>query len=119
MSSPTQRTLEECRRRLWRAYVCEKWIPQTRRRADAFGFGDVLVIDDKPGALLIQATTTGNMSSRIKKIAEECGDAANAWLDAGNRIQVWGWAKRGLRGHRKLWTLKVYDVEGITHEDHS
>ncbi len=111
-TSPTQRTLAECRKREWRACVVEKWIPQVRRRVDVFGFGDILALDGNPGSLLIQATSTPHSANRVTKIREDCNAAAREWLQAGNRIEVWGWAKRGARGKRKLWTLRV-DVVGL------
>jgi hypothetical protein len=85
-------------------------VAQTKIRIDVWGFGDILALDARPGALLIQATTTSNCSSRVSKIVNECTDAARAWLDAGNRIEVWGWALRGTAGKRKLWTLKIYEI---------
>ena len=112
-TSPTQRTLAECRKRGWRACVVEKWIAQARRRIDVYGFGDVLALDGKPGSLLIQATTTANAPSRVTKIRGECAEAASDWLRAGNRIAVWGFARRGAAGKRKLWTLKEYPIEDI------
>lgn len=117
MSSPTARTLQECRKRNWPAYVTEKWVPMARIRKDAFGFGDVLVMDGQPGSLLIQATVTGAMSSRERKIREECTDEARRWLEAGNRIEVWGWAKRVHKfknGNTALrWKLRVVEVETV------
>lgn len=100
-TSPTARTLAECRKRGWSAYVCEKWIPGANVRKDAFGFGDVLVMDGEPGSMLIQATVTGSMSSRVTKIKTFCLDDAKRWLKAGNRIEVWGWAKN----KRGRWEL--------------
>ena len=108
---PGQRSIDECRRRGWRAQVVEKWVVQARRRIDLFGFGDLIALDGQPGALLIQATSTGNASSRVAKIQDECAEAATEWLRAGNRIEVWGWAKRGAAGKRKLWTLRRVAVE--------
>lgn len=104
--TPTARTLAECRKRGWPAGIVERWIAQARKRVDLFGFGDVAALDGERGALLIQCTSTDSMSSRVKKIMDECEDNAKAWLAAGNRIQVWGWAKRGAKGKRKLWTLR-------------
>lgn len=96
MSTPTSRTLERCRRLGYTACVVEKWIPQTRRRKDAFGFGDVLVArPPQQGALLIQACSGGDGAKRVAKIQEECRDEAEAWLAAGNSIEVWAWRKRG------------------------
>lgn len=110
-ASPTQRSLAECKKRGWPAYVVEKWIPGARIRKDAFGFGDVLVLDGRPGSMLIQATVTGAVATREKKIRNDCAEMAKAWTDAGNRIEIWGWAKRGPVGKRKLWTLKTVEVE--------
>jgi len=109
-TSPTQRTLAECARRGWPAQVVERWVPQARRRIDLWGFGDVIALDDRPGSLLIQCTTTGNAPSRVTKIRTECTALALAWLGAGNRIEVWGWALRGRSGRRKLWTLVTWDL---------
>jgi len=109
-ASPTQRTLQECRKREWLCCVVEKWVPHARRRIDVFGFGDLLALDGEQGSLLIQATSTSNMGSRVTKIRKDCNAAARAWLEAGNRIEVWGWAKRGATGKRKLWTLRSVRV---------
>ena len=103
MSSPTQRTLAECRSRGWRAAVVERWIPQTQRRLDAFGFGDVLAIGQKPW--LIQATSGSNVSKRVAKITGECAWDAAAWLDAGGGILVWGWKRYAKPVDRKWWRV--------------
>ena len=108
--SPTSRTLAECRKRGWQACVVERYIPAVKRKYDAFGFGDVLVMDQFPGSLLIQATTTAHMAERVTKIIEERTVAAREWLERGNRIEVWGWSKRGKAGKRKLWTVRRVDV---------
>jgi hypothetical protein len=109
--SPTSRTLRECRKRGWMAYVCEKYSHHTRRRYDAFGFGDVLAVDPgRTGAVLIQATSGDNVASRVKKICGECSESAALWLSAGNAIEVWGWRKVGPRGKRKLWDLRTVVV---------
>lgn len=109
--TPTSRTLRECRRRGWRAYVAEKWIPHTRKRKDAFGFGDVHVIDGQPGSLYIQATSGSNGASRKTKILTECRDDARAWLEAGNRIQVWAWRRLAKPIERRHWHPKITEIE--------
>lgn len=111
--SPTARSLAECEKRGWLAYVCEKWIPHARVRKDAFGFGDLLVMDGWHGSLLIQATSDSNVSARVGKIKTECSEAARTWLYHGNRIQVWGWGKKGRRGERKKWTLRVVEITEV------
>lgn len=102
-SSPTSRTLAWCRGRGWTAQVVEKWIAQARRRIDLWGWIDVLVLDGLPGVLGIQATTTQNLPARVQKALET--DHLVKFLTAGNRAEFWGWAQRGPRGKRKLWTL--------------
>lgn len=110
MPSPTSRTLAECRKRGWRAQVVERWVPMTHRRIDLFGFIDLVVLDGKPGVLGIQATSSSNSASRVTKMRTECADALREWLEAGNRVAVWGWAKQGKAGKRKLWTLREVAV---------
>lgn len=111
--TPTARALALCRRRGWQACVVEKWIPQTRQRKDAFGFGDVLVLDGKPGSLLLQVTDSTSVSKRVEKIKTDCRVEARAWLAAGNRVEVWSWGKQGAAGARKLWTLRVVPIEEV------
>ena len=117
-AGPTQRTLIECRKRKWLACVVEKWIPQTRRRLDAFGFGDVLAVDDKRGALLIQATAGySNGAKRVAKIKDECRANALAWLKAGNRIEVWSWIAPSKT--IRIWRVKerVIDINMLEGND--
>lgn len=115
-ASPTARTLAECRRRGWLAGVVERRLPKQFVTVDLFGFIDIVALDGRPGVLAIQATgetASGNVSLRLRKIREERADNARAWLAAGNRIEVWGWGKRGGAGKRKLWTLRVVPVDSV------
>jgi hypothetical protein len=112
--TPSARSLKECRKRGWTAEKVEHRLPRGFTTIDLFGFGDVIALDGKPGSLLIQATTTSHAPARVAKIQTDCFDKALAWLRAGNRIVVWGWAKRGERGKRKLWTLKEYPLDLAT-----
>lgn len=124
MSTPTRRTLEYCRREGWMADICEKWIPAQApkqaetpehfqrfhrsfgRRKDLFGFIDVICI--RPGAIVaIQATSGSNGIHRVKKIQQECSDAAAAWLDAGGEIEVWAWRKYAQRENGRLWRPRI------------
>lgn len=119
-TSPTKRTLDECRKRGWIAQVVERWNPHARIRQDLFGVIDLVAIVPtldagaagaarSPGAILgIQATsgnTGGAHAARRAKILAE--PRARAWVAAGGRLELWSWAKRGDRGARKLWTLRV------------
>lgn len=115
-SLPTQRSLAHCRKLSLPAYVTEQWIPRANVRRDAFGFGDILVIDGLPGSLLVQACAGSSVAKRRTKILEQCADNAQAWLKAGNRISVWGWAQRthrnkdGTKSKVRRWTLRVVPV---------
>lgn len=132
--TPTARSLAECRKRGWRAGVVERRLKGSLTTVDLFGFIDLVALDGQPGLLAIQATGDhgGHVQTRVRKIRqgiieppknatlrqlaaiERAGprivEAARAWLAAGNRIQVWGWGRRGAAGSRKLWTLRVVDV---------
>ena len=105
MSSPTQRSLEYCRKNGWIAGVVEKWNPHARIRQDLFGCIDLIVIDDlEQGPLAVQATSgTGHAARRKKSIAEP---RLKLWLEAPARFEIWSWSKRGPRGKRKVWTLR-------------
>lgn len=123
MSSPTSRTLERCRKLGWPCGVVERWIgppnqPWMRKRVDLFGFIDLIALDGQRGALGIQACSTGDAARRVAKILIERHAEAMAWLKTGNRIEVWGWSKRGPKGKAKRWAVRVTvltanDVDGI------
>ena len=109
-TSPTQRTLAECRKRGLVAQVVEKWNPHARIRQDLFGVIDLLAIMPPsnlgPGSILgIQACVGGDHAKRREKILAE--PRAAAWMRSGGRLELWSWSKRGNRGARKLWTLRV------------
>lgn len=108
--TPTARSIAHLRKLGWSVCSVEKWIPQTRQRKDAFGFGDLLACHVSNQTIaLIQVTSTGNMSARREKmrgIAE-----VGLWLASGGVILLHGWAKRGNAGERKLWTLKEEAID--------
>lgn len=116
--SPTQRTLQECRRRGWHAGVVERWNPHARVRHDLFGFADIVAITcdlrNAPGPppvgpqlVAIQATSGGNVSSRMKKVAAR--READAWVAAGGRVEVWGWRSRKVKrgGKAVRWAVRI------------
>jgi len=105
MSSPTSRSLEQLKKDGYFAQVVERWNPYAKIRQDLFGVIDIVAIKaTEMGVLAIQATSGSNTYARVVKCLESPFLAA--WLGSGNRLEVWGWAKRGARGERKLWTLK-------------
>jgi len=90
-ASPTSRSLDYARRQGWHVAVVEKWNPHARIRQDAFGFADLLILDDDTGTLYVQATSGSNVSARLHKL-EEMPQVEHA-LRSGNRVEVWGWRK--------------------------
>lgn len=102
MSSPTQRSLAELRKRDYLAEVTERWIPGANIRRDLFGFIDILAIRDDE-VLGVQATSGDNVAARVTKIAEHVN--VGAVRKAGIRIEVWGWRKNA----QGRWTLREVD----------
>lgn len=109
MSSTTPRSLKLLRASDYTVEVVEHWNAYTKTRHDLFNMFDIIAIKaDEPGVLGIQTTSGSNASARVKKIL--ANPLHKIWLAAGNRIVVHGWAKRGPRGKRKLWTCATYEV---------
>jgi len=109
MTSPTQRTLKYLRAEGYTVAVVEKFNTYAKVRQDLFGILDILAM--KPGLpwlLGIQTTTTANLAHREKKIRES--PHFDLWRNTGNKIMVHGWAKRGPRKKRKVWTLTAKDI---------
>ena len=117
MSSPTARSLAECRKRGWEAQVVERWNQYARRRIDLFGVIDLLAIQPVrleqggwyqipvgAGIVGIQACAGASHAARKAKILAE--PRAKAWIEAGGRLEVWSWTKKGKKGVRKLWKLR-------------
>lgn len=108
-SKPTQRTLAHYRKLGYRCDIVERWNPWSRVRQDLLGFIDVMLLGDGE-TIGVQTTSGSNLSKRVDKILNERREEATAWLRAGNRIFVNGWALRGPRGKRKVWTLKEQEL---------
>jgi hypothetical protein len=100
--TPTQRSLKHLRDLGYRVAIVEKWNPHARIRQDLFGFIDLLAIKENE-TLAIQATSRGNISSRVKKIEE--AEALEAVRKAGWRIVVQGWGKL-----KQGWCLKEVEL---------
>lgn len=108
-TTPTKRTLDWLKADGWQAEVVERYNAYCRRRFDLFGGIDIVAIRG-PHTLGVQATTVDNQAARCAKLKEL--PAIDAWLAAGNLLWVVGWAKKGPRGKRKLWTPTVTELNG-------
>lgn len=103
MGSPTTRTLALLRKEGWLPQVVEKWLGFAKVRVDLYGGIDLLAI--KPGIILgVQATSSSNVSARVAKLLAE--PKLKLWLQAGGKLEVWGWSKKGPRGKRKTWQVR-------------
>jgi carbonic anhydrase len=100
--SPTSRTLADLRADGWTAEVVEHWNPHARVRQDLWGFVDILAVRNGE-TLGVQATSDANVAARVRKIAEHPN--IGAVRDAGWRLEVWGWKKKG-----RLWGVRKVDV---------
>lgn len=114
--SPTQRTLEELRKRGSTAQVVERWNQHARVRVDLFGVIDLVEIrsslhGQKAGIVGIQACAGASHAARRTKILSE--PRARQWVDAGGRLELWSWSQRvaytknGSKAARPAWTLRV------------
>ena len=99
--------LDECKKRGWPVAKTEHFNHHARKRHDLFGCIDYLILDGLPGVLGVQLTSGSNAAARKAKIIE---NLPRQWLEAGNRLQVWSYAKQGPRGKRKVWTLRRVSI---------
>jgi hypothetical protein len=122
-TSPTERTLRLLRKQGWTAQIVERWNPYggarvwrdgkltpVGNRVDLFGVIDVLAVRSfvhgpASGVLGVQCTTRDNQAARLGKALAT--PALRVWLAAGGRFEIWGWAKVGAAGTRKLWAVSV------------
>jgi len=89
-TSPTQLSLKKLRGEGWTTWIVEHWNSFAKIRQDLFGFADIIAIREGLPPILVQCTTTSNMSARVAKI--EANPIAPIWGSFG-RIEVWGWKK--------------------------
>lgn len=119
--SPTQRTMAAIRALpgYELVQIVEYFNGWGNCRQDLFGFIDVLAIINGQ-TVAIQVTSSGT-ADRIKKITNECADAAKKVLAAGWRIEVHGWRKikvpTALGGKVERWQQRVIELWYNTADD--
>lgn len=109
MTSPTQRTLAALKAQGLRAGIVERYVDAIKQRFDLFGFIDIVAIAEGE-TVGIQCTSGSNMANRITKIQEDCAEQAREVLQAGWRIEVWGWKKYKKAVDRKFWRPRVEEI---------
>jgi hypothetical protein len=118
MSSPTSRSIEKLKAEGWTVWKAEHWCPFSKRRKDAFGFADLIAM--KPsvrGVLFVQTTSGTNVSARLAKM--QMTAAVEVAMAAGNSVICHGWAKRGKRGERKLWSCREVNMADVVKDGDS
>lgn len=109
MTSPTQRSLAKLRAEGWTCQIVERWNQYARVRQDLFNGIDIVCLKaGEPGVLGVQTTSDDNASKRVEKLNGI--EALKLWVACSNRLVVHGWAKKGARGKRKLWTCREIEI---------
>jgi hypothetical protein len=101
-TSPTQLSKKHLEAQGYTVAITEHWNSFARIRQDLFGFIDILALRGDE-TLAVQTTSKSNISSRVKKIADN--EHVGAVRDAGWIIHCHGWYKENGR-----WKLKVVDI---------
>lgn len=128
MASPTTRTNEYFRNLGYTVDIAEHHNTFAGKKKDLFGFIDIVAIGHGE-TIGIQATSTGNVNARVKKILygdlgkdkepdPTIPERAQEWLRSGNTICVMGWKRYKKRVDNKLWrptirwlTLEDFECE--------
>jgi hypothetical protein len=89
----------------------EYWNDRAKKRIDLFGFGDILVLDKRPGSLIIQVCGD---DLGVHKTSLSDNPTVLDWLNANNRIEIWAWRKvwdkNSLGRKAKMWIPRIVDV---------
>jgi hypothetical protein len=107
--SPTARTLQFLRSAGITCQVVEKWNPHAKVRQDLFGCIDIIALINEK-IVGIQVTSDSNHAARARKASEE--PRVWEWVGAGGWFVVWSWGKKGERGKRKTWTMRLTNMHG-------
>ena len=76
---------------------------------DLWNFIDILVLDDHPGVLGVQACSSSDLNPHIKKIQDN--PFAPIFLQRNNRLQIQAWRKVYKKGTKiKKWIPRIVDV---------
>ena len=99
MTSPTAQSIALLKKEGYTVKIVEKWNPWSKTRQDLWGMDIVAIKSGIPGVLGIQATSRGNVSTRIKKIMAL--PEAKLFVECSNKLEVWGWDK-----YKKHWRVR-------------
>ena len=101
--SPTQRSLKYLRDQGYRCWIVERWCPYSRKRIDLWNCIDILAVGNGE-TIGVQTTSRGNVSARVKKIAEN--EYYPELVRSGWKVHVHGWGKL-----KSGWTIKIVELK--------
>ena len=114
-----QRTNAWLQEKGWHTWRWETWNQWSHTRQDGYGFIDLTAIrHDFKGVWGINATdehVQDHVSKYLdgwdhpKKGRQPANPHLPVWLCGGNRFSIFSWGKRGGRGERKVWTLRLVE----------
>lgn len=107
--SHLQRTTELLREQGIMYQKVETYNTWAKKSVDLFHIIDILALD---GGFLGLQICGSDWSQHVRKMTINYRDNTIAWIEAGGRIELWGWRKllkkRG--GKLKVWAPRVADV---------
>lgn len=110
--TPTQRTLQALRKQGYKCAIVEKWNPHAHIRQDLFGIIDILAL--APGEVVGVQSAGTSFSEHEHKLLEEKREECLTWLEAGGKLQLWGWrklkVKRGGKAYKYEPRIRVFEV---------
>jgi hypothetical protein len=82
---------------------------------DLFRIADLIAVHPRErSVVLVQATSLANVGARVAKIRQN--PIAGKLLQAGLRIEIWGWGRRAGRWRPKIVTIRVQDLTPVVVE---
>lgn len=105
--SPTQRTLKALKEQGYRCGIVERFVGPLNIRVDLFHIIDIIAI--REGEILGVQSCGQGFSEHHRKLTLEHPDACVDWLEAGGRLELWGWRKLKVKrgGKAMVWTPRT------------
>ena len=110
MTSNTQRTMTQLRKKGWVCAVVEKWNHHVKIRQDLWGWMDVIAYKDDITVGIQVCSMTGRKEHLNKILANKY---TKSWSASENRlIQLWSWRKLKVKrgGKAFKWEAKIEEV---------
>jgi len=111
--TPTQRTLKAQKAIGRKCGIVERFIQRPGGfgfRSDLFNIIDIIALDHEDGIVGVQSCGQA-FSEHYRKMTEEHRQDSVDWLEAGGKLELWGWSKYKLKrgGKAMRWKPRVMD----------